>query len=302
VTWENCQREEDVVRVAGDADGLITTYAPITARVLEALPRCRVVARYGIGVDNVDIQAATERGVAVTNVPDYCLDEVADHAMALLLTLARKLLTIDRAVRDGRAVKGGNWNTLRIVGPMYRLSTQTLGIIGLGQIGQRVAQRAQAFGMRVTAAPDPAVTREEVAALGITLLPLEQMLADADYLTLHVPLLDSTRHLIDGDRLALMKPNAVIINTSRGPVIEETALVNALKNGRLAGAGLDVYEREPISPDNPLLALGNVVLSSHAAWYSVDALREMKTKAAQAVADVLQGQVPKSILNPSVLI
>ena len=183
-----------------------------------------------------------------------------------------------------------------------RFIQNTKCVIGLGQIGQRVAQRAQAFGMRVTAAPDPAVTREEAAALGITLLPLEQMLADADYLTLHVPLLDSTRHLIDGDRLALMKPNAVIINTSRGPVIEETALVNALKNGRLAGAGLDVYEREPISPDNPLLALGNVVLSSHAAWYSVDALREMKTKAAQAVADVLQGQVPKSILNPSVLI
>ncbi len=301
VEWRDCRTEEDVIEVAADADGLIIGYAPITARVLDALPRCRIVSRYGIGVDMVDVRAATQRGVVVTNVPDYCLDEVADHTMALLLALSRKLVVLDQAVRDGRAVEGGQWNTVGVARPIYRLSNQTLGIIGLGRIGRRVARRAQAFGMRVIAAPDPAVGREEAATLGITVLPLDQMLSEADHLTLHVPLVESTRHLINADRLALMKPTAVIVNTSRGPVIEEAALVKALQDGRLAGAGLDVYEREPFTADNPLRTMDNVVLSSHAAWYSEDALHEMKVKAAQAVADFLQGRTPQSILNPSAL-
>jgi D-3-phosphoglycerate dehydrogenase len=308
VEWHNCRTEQDVIDVAADADGLIIGYAPITARVLDALGRtpygvlrCRIVSRYGIGVDMVDIPAATRHGVAVTNVPDYCLDEVADHTMALLLALARKLLALDHAVRDGRAVKEGHWNTVEVAGPIYRLSKQTLGIIGLGQIGRRVARRAQAFGMQVIVAFDPAVRSEAASELGVTMQPLEAVLSQADYLSLHVPLTEDTRHLLNADRLALMKPTAVIINTTRGAVIEEAALVAALQHGRLAGAGLDVYEREPISPDNPLRTMENVVLSSHAAWYSEDALRDMKIKAAQAVADVLQGQVPRAILNPSVL-
>ncbi len=301
VELHNCQNEEDVIEAATDADGLIVGYSRITARVLDALPRCRIVSRYGIGLDVIDIQAATQRGVVVTNVPDFCLDEVADHTMALLLVLARKLVNLDRAVRDGRAVKEGHWDTLRVAGPMYRLSKQVLGIIGLGQIGRRVAKRAQTFGMHVLSAPDPAVSAEGAAALGITVLSLEEMLAEVDYLTLHVPLLDSTRHLINADRLALMKPSAAIINTSRGSVIDEAALVDALRDGRLAGAGLDVYENEPFSPDNPLRTLGNVVLSSHAAWYSEDAMRDVKVKAARAVADLLQGRVPDSVVNPSAL-
>jgi D-3-phosphoglycerate dehydrogenase len=259
------------------------------------------VSRYGIGVDMIDIPAATRHGVVVTNVPDYCLDEVADHTMALLLALARKLLALDQAVRDGRAVKEGHWNTVKVAGPIYRLSKQTLGIIGLGQIGRRVARRAQAFGMRVIVALDPAIRSEAASKLGITMLSLEEVLSQADYLSVHVPLTEDTRHLLNAYRLALMKPGAVIINTARGAVIEEAALVDALQHGRLAGAGLDVYEREPISPDNPLRTMENVVLSSHAAWYSEDALRDLKVKAAQAVADVLQGRVPRAILNPSVL-
>jgi D-3-phosphoglycerate dehydrogenase len=184
---------------------------------------------------------------------------------------------------------------------MFRLSKQTLGIVGLGQIGQRVAERAHAFGMKVLSAPDPAVSTEEAVDLGTTVLPLEEVLAKVDYLTLHVPLLDSTRHLINANRLALMKPTAVIINTSRGPVVDEAALVDALRDGRLAGAGLDVYETEPISPDNPLRTMENVVLSSHAAWYSEDSLRDVKVKAARAVADILQGEVPESVVNPAAL-
>jgi D-3-phosphoglycerate dehydrogenase len=301
VELHNCQSEEDVIEAAADADGLIVGYSHITARVLDALPRCRIVSRYGIGVDVIDIPAATRRGVVVTNVPDFCLDEVADHTMALLLALARKVVTLDRAVRDGRAVKEGYWETLRVARPMYRLSKQALGIIGLGNIGRYVAKRAQAFGMRVLSAPDPAVSVEEATALGTTVVPLDEILAKVDYLTLHVPLLDSTRHLINADRLALMKPSAAIINTSRGPVIHEAALVDALRDGRLAGAGLDVYEDEPISPDNPLRTMENVVLSSHAAWYSEDSMHDVKVKAARAVADFLQGRVPESVVNPEVL-
>jgi len=301
VEWHHCQTEEDVIEAAANADGLIVGYAQITDRVLGALPKCRIVSRYGIGVDMIDIQAATKRGVVVTNVPDFCLDEVADHTMALLLALARKLVTLDRAVRDGRAVKEGHWDTIGVAGPVYRLSNQTLGIIGLGQIGRCVMKRAQAFGMKVLSAPDPAVSTEEAAALGATVLPLEEMLAEVDYLTLHVPLLDSTQHLINANRLALMKQSAAIINTSRGPVIDEAALVDALRDGRLAGAGLDVYEIEPFSPDNPLCTMENVVLSSHAAWYSEDAMRDVKVKAARAVADFLRGRVPGSVVNPSAL-
>jgi len=301
VEWHHCQTEEDVIEAAANADGLIVGYARITDRVLEALPNCRVVSRYGIGVDMIDIPAATKRGVVVTNIPDFCLDEVADHTMALLLALARKLVTLDRAVRDGRAVKDGHWNTIGVAGPIYRLSNQTLGAIGLGQIGRRVVKRAQAFGMRILSTPDPAVNAEDATALGTTVLPLEEMLAEVDYLTLHVPLLDNTRHLINANRLALMKPSAAIINTSRGPVIDEAALVDALRDGRLAGAGLDVYENEPFSPDNPLCTMENVVLSSHAAWYSEDAMRDAKVQAARAVADFLQGRVPRSVVNPSAL-
>ncbi len=300
VEWHNCQTEEDVIEAAADADGLLVGYAPITSRVLDALPRCRIVSRYGIGVDMIDIDAATERGVVVTNVPDYCLDDVADHTMALLLACARKLMILDRAIRGGRAIKDGKWRTVGIARPIYRLSKQTLGIIGLGQIGQRVARRAQAFGIQVIAAPDPAVSPEKAATLDITVLPLEQMLPAADYLTLHVPLVESTRHLINADRLALMKPTAIIVNTSRGQVIDEAALVDALQNGRLAGAGLDVYEHEPLSPESPLCTMDNLLLSSHAAWYSEDALHYLKVRTAQAVADFLQGRVPQSVLNPSV--
>ena len=301
VELHNCQGEDDVIEAAADADGLIVGYSRITARVLDALPRCRIVSRYGIGLDVIDIEAATRRGVVVTNVPDFCLDEVADHTMALLLALARKIVTLDRSVRDGRAVKEGHWETLRVAGPMYRLSKQALGIVGMGQIGRSVAKRAQAFGMRVLSAPDPAVSVEEATALGTAVLPLEEMLAEVDYLTLHVPLLESTRRLINTDRLALMKPTAAIINTSRGAVIHEAALVDALRDGRLAAAGLDVYENEPISPDNPLRSMENVVLSSHAAWYSEDSMRDVKVKAARAVADILQGQVPESVVNPEAL-
>jgi len=302
VEWHYCTTEEDIIAGAADAEALLVGFAPITGRVLDDLPRCRIVARYGIGMDMIDIEAATQRGVVVTNVPDYCLDEVADHTLGLLLACARKLLLLDWAVRD-RSVAGEDyWKTAAIAKPLYRLSSQTLGIIGLGQIGRRVARRAQAFGMRVIAAPDPGISREEAKALDVTMLSLEEVLHQADYLTLHAPLTEETHHLINSKSLALMKPSATIINTSRGPIIDEAALVDALQNGWLSHAALDVYEQEPLHPDNALCTMNNVLLSSHGAWYSEDALLDLKMKTVQAIVDFLQGRVPRYVLNPAVLV
>ena len=301
VEWLDCKTDNDVIQRAKDADALLVGYAPITRRVIETLPRCRIVSRYGIGVDMVDVEAATECGVVVVNVPDYCLDEVADHTMALLLACGRKVTLLDQAVRDGRAVKEGKWNTLGIVAPVHRFNGQSLGIIGLGQIGRRVARRAQAFGLCVIAAPDPAVRQEEAAALGIDTLPLERVLRQADYVSLHVPLTEETHHLINGERLSLMKPTATIINTSRGPIVDQAALIEALQQGRLAAAGLDVYEEEPVPQDSPLRKTNNVLLSSHAAWYSEEALYDLKVRAAQAVVDLFEGRVPRSVANPAVI-
>ena len=234
VEWHDCRTEEDVIRVGAGADALMIGFAPITGRVLEALPQCGIVCRYGIGVEMIDVDAATQHGVIATNVPDFCLDEVADHAMALLLASARKIVFLDKAVRSGEAAGDGHWLTAEIANPMYRLSKQTLGIIGLGKTGQGVARRAQAFGLRVIAAPDRAVSPEEAAALNVSVLPLDEVLSQADFLTLHVPLTKETHHLVNAEKLALMKPSATIINTSRGPVIDEAALIDALREQRLA--------------------------------------------------------------------
>ncbi|RPJ30867.1 MAG: C-terminal binding protein [Planctomycetaceae bacterium] len=297
----DCRTEEEVIEAASAADGLMVAFAPITSRVLKALPGCSIVARFGIGVDMIDVAAATEHGVVVTNVPDFCLDEVADHTVALLLAVSRKIVFLDRAVREGWAATNGYWRTTTIAEPMWRLSKQTLGIVGLGKIGQRVARRAQAFGMRVIASSDPGVSSAELASLSVSMLPLEVVLAQADFLTLHVPVSEDSCHLIDADRLVLMKPTATVINTSRGPVIDQAALVDALTSGRLGGAGLDVYEQEPLPADDPLIGMDNVVLCSHAAWYSADAFHEMKVKTAQAIVDHFQGRVPRYVLNPAVL-
>jgi D-3-phosphoglycerate dehydrogenase len=301
VEWHNCRTEEDVIRVGAGAHALMVGFAPVTGRVLEALPQCCIVSRYGIGVDMIDVDAATQHGVIATNVPDFCLDEVADHAMALLLASARKIVFLDKAVRSGEAAGDGHWITSEIANPVFRLNKQTLGIIGLGKTGQGVARRAHAFGLRVIAAPDMAVSPEEAAELNVSVLPLNEVLRQADFLTLHVPLTKETRHLVNAEKLALMKPSATIINTSRGPVIDEAALIDALREHRLASVALDVYEQEPIAADNPLLEMDNTVLCSHAAWFSVDAFREMKVKAAQAVVDYFRGRLPRYILNPSVL-
>lgn len=284
-----CRTEQDVLASCREADGLIVQYAPITAAVFTGLPRLRVVARYGVGVDTLDVAAATARGVIVANVPGFCTEEVASHALAFLLAWHRKV------VRFERAVKAGRWD-FALAGPTPRLRGQVLGIVGVGRIGSALARMAAPLGL-TTWGHDP--YRSEFPP-SVRRVPLDELAAGADYLSVSCPLTAETRHLINAAVLRRMKPTAFLINTARGAVVEEEALVRALKEGWIAGAGLDVLEREPPAPDTPLLGMENVLLTPHAAFYSLGSLSEVKRRAAAAVAAVLRGERPESVVNPEV--
>jgi D-3-phosphoglycerate dehydrogenase / 2-oxoglutarate reductase len=286
--------EDEVIEVVRDADAVLLERAPITARVVKEMDRCRVVVRHGVGYDTIDVEACTEAGICACNVADYCTPEVADHTVAMLLALARSLLPLDAGVRAGK------WESVREAGRNRRIEGQTLGIVGFGKIGQAVARRASGFGFRIVAF-DPVVGPEAMSEKGATKLSLEDLLAVSDYISLHVPLSRSTRHLIREETLRHMKPTAVLVNTSRGGLVDQRALYHALVDGRLAGAGLDVLEDEPPSPDEPLLKLSNVLLSPHAAFYSEDSALELHVRMAEQVAAVFQGRVPANLLNPAVL-
>lgn len=287
-----CQTEDDVIRQCADAAGLLNQYAPITRRVIEALPQLRVVARYGVGVNTVDLDAATERGVCVLNVPDYCADEVSNHAFALLMACHRKLVPLNTQVHSG----GWDYN---IGKPIHRLSGQTLGLLGFGRIPRLLAAKAAAFGLRLTVY-DPFVTAEAVAPYGAVLLPLDTLLKTADIVSVHVPLTKDTEHLLGRSAFAQMKPGAILINTSRGPLIDEAALCEALREGKIAAAGIDVTEQEPPPQDHPLRTLPNAVITPHIAWYSEESERELKIKAARGIAEILCGYDMPNIVNGSV--
>lgn len=289
-----CKTEGEILEVAKEADALLVQYAPITESVLSRLERCRVIARYGVGVDSIDLAAATRHGVVVCNVRSYCATEVADQAMSLLLALARRTALMNEQV------KSGIWDVYRDGLPIRRLGEQVLGIVGFGNIGRTVATRARAFGLKVLAY-DPLLDPEAASALGASPVTLEELLRRSDFVSIHAPLAAETRHLIDAPQLALMKPSACLINTSRGGLVCEAALVKALKEGRIAGAGLDVLEKEPPDPANPLLQMKNVILTPHASFYSQESLRELHVKAATAVATVLVGKVPEDVVNTDVL-
>ena len=281
--------KEEILEQAGDADAILAgSLCRLTGDVIEQLHRCRVIARYGIGVDNVDVQAASRRGIWVTNVPDYCIDEVATHTILLLLACHRKLL---QALQG----PGRTWGIGHLK-PIAGLQTQTLGIVGLGQIGQAVARRAMALGLRVLAY-DPLVPAERAEQVGVRLVGLEELLRQADYVSLHVPLTEGTRHLIDGRALALMKPGSYLINTARGGLVDEEALRAALDGGHLAGAALDVLEVEPPSQGHPLVGHPKVLLTPHVAWYSERSAREMRIRAAEEVRRVLEGGRPLHPVN-----
>lgn len=285
---------EDVVAAAQGADALLVQYAPITREVLEGLPQVRVVSRYGVGVDTVDVAAATELGVAVCNVPDYGTEAVSDHAIALVLATLRGLVTLDRGVRAGAHDLASS-----PVLPIRQFSSQVLGVLGCGRIGAATARKAAALGFRVLV-HDARLTEGSTTPEGWPVVALAELLAGSDVVSVHTPLVPATHHLLDADAFATMKEGAVLVNTARGGVVDTHALVQALVSGHLHGAGLDVLEEEPVAADHPLLGLDNVVLTPHAAFYSEESYSELKRRTAQNAVDVLRGE-PRDVLNPEVL-
>ena len=289
----DCRTEEDVIRAAEGARGILVQYAPVTRRVLEALPGLKAVGRYGVGVDNVDVDAATSLGVAVCNVPDYGTEDVSDHAIALTMALARGVAALDRAMRSGDY-------SLAPAQPLHRLSGRVFGVAGLGLIGAATARKARGVGYS-TIGFDPLHSPGTVSPDGTPVVTFDELVRRADVLSLHVPLNGLTRHLINADVLAKMKPGALVINTCRGGVVDTDALVEALESGSIRGAGLDVFEEEPLPSASRLLGLENVVLTPHAAWYSEESQEELKRRTAENVMDVAAGQTPRNIVNPEVL-
>jgi D-3-phosphoglycerate dehydrogenase len=275
---------EDILAVARDADAVLVTYAKLSGDLLRQLRKCRAIGRFGLGVDNIDIPAARELGITVTYVPDYCMHEVSDHAMALLLALARKIPLSNKLVQAGR------WEMPAVV-PIHRLAGRVLGLVGFGNIPRALAPKAKAFGLTVVT-HDPFVAREVPAAAGVEAVSFERLLAISDFVSVHAPLTPSTRGLFNADALRKMKKGAMLINTARGPLVEEAALVAALDAGHLAAAALDVVEVEPLARDSRLLGRDNLILSPHTGFYSVEALDELQTKCASDVARVLCGEPP----------
>lgn len=280
---------EDLLDAVADADALLVCYAPVTGRVIDRMSRCRVIARYGIGVDNVDLESASAKGIVVTNVPDYCVDEVSDHALALLLACARRIPMLAGRVRAGR------WDA-KDAAPLHRLRDRILGLVGFGKIPRRLAEKAHALGMEVVAF-DPYVDDGAMGAAGVRKVSLEALLADADFVSIHAPLVTETRGLIGEAQLRAMKHTAYLINTARGPLVVESALLRALQDGWIAGAALDVLPHEPPAPDHPLRRLENVILTPHVAFYSEEAVDELQRKATDEVVRALTGQPPRCPVN-----
>ena len=280
----------DILDVAREADGVFVTYAKLPGELLRQFKRCKVIGRFGLGVDNIEVKTAAELGIVVTYVPDYCLQEVSDHAMALLLALARKIPFSNTLVQAGR------WEMPAVV-PMRRLEGRTLGLVGFGNIPRRLAPKAMAFGLKVVAY-DPYAPADAARAAGVQLVEFEQLLAISDYVSLHAPLTPQTRGLFNADAFSKMKNGAYLINTARGPLIDEHALIAALDSGYLEGAALDVVATEPLSKDSRLLGRANVILTPHTAFYSVEALEELQTKCASDVARVLSGEKPVYPIRP----
>jgi D-3-phosphoglycerate dehydrogenase len=285
----NTRTSEDVIRVTAGADAVLNCYAPMPAEVVRTLENCAIIARYGIGVDTIDIAEATARGILVTNVPDYCIDEVSDHALALILSLARGVVPLDRAVRDGR------WDPSTSK-PLHRILGRTLGLVGFGRIARRLGEKAAALGFRVIAT-DPFVTGKSMETVGVLARDLDALLEESDVVSLHAPLTDETFHMIGVDQLERMKDGVILVNTSRGPLVDAAALRAALETGRLGGVGLDVLETEPPDPDDPVIHHPDVVITPHAAFSSVESVAELQRKAAEQVLTALAGDKPPYALN-----
>ena len=278
-----------------EADAVLVTRAPINATVMAALRNCKVVVRYGVGVDTLDLEAATEHGIVCAHVPDFCMEEVANHALMHMLAAVRKLIPQDRAVREG------GWRDGLTLQPMLQLYGQTVGLVACGNIGQAFAKRAQALSMRVIAY-DPYIDPSVPAALGIELIEsLEDLLRQSDVVSLHTPATPETRQMINAERLSQMKPTAYLVNTARGSIVDQPALIDALERGVIAGAGLDVFEEEPWVSDSPLRTMDNVVHTPHSASYSDASYERLSTRVGQSVVHVLTGHWPRFVANKGIL-
>jgi D-3-phosphoglycerate dehydrogenase len=286
------KKPDDFIAQAADCDALLNTYAgPITAEVMAKMPKCKIIARYGIGVDTIDLDAATRAGIIVTNNPTYCIEEVAEHTMALLLACARKVAFYDRMVRGGTwAVPPGK--------PLFRLAGSTLGLVGFGNIARQVAVRAASFGMRVLYA-DPFVKEGQFGEPGRK-MKLNDLLKASDFVSVHPPLTPQTRKMINDDALSRMKPGAFLINCSRGPIVDTEALVRALDARKIAGCALDTTDPEPLPDPHPLRGRDNVIINPHVAWYSETAMVGLQAGAPGEVRRVLTGEWPVNVVNKAV--
>ncbi|WP_170519790.1 C-terminal binding protein [Ruegeria atlantica] len=293
------KRQEDLFDVAPHCAAMMNQYARIGKETITRMRNCEVIARYGVGVDIVDVGTATEKGILVTNVQNYCTEEVADHAIALWLTLARKLPDYDRATHAGV----WQWQSGQ---PVYRLRGRTMGVVSLGKIGQAIVARAQSFGVRVIAY-DPYLPREVAANIGVELVSKPELLARSDYILMQAPMTPNTHHFLSDAEFSVMKPGAILVNTGRGPTVDNKALFRALTEGHLAAAGLDDPEEEPAKranwtpDDNPLFTLPNVLVTPHAAYYSEESIQAARVTAATQVAKVLTGQNPDYTVNADAL-
>ncbi|MFA7437502.1 C-terminal binding protein [Castellaniella sp.] len=292
ITVLNTTQPEDFLAHVGDCDALLNTYAgPITAEIMAAMPKCRIIARYGIGVDTIDLQAATEAGIIVTNNPDYCVDEVADHTLALLLGGVREAFRLDRHVR------AGGWDVMQGINA-FRLKGKVLGLIGFGKIARRVAGRAAAFGLEIIyhdpyleSPPEDPVARP---------VDLDVLLREADILSLHVPLTETSRGMFGDELFGRMKRGVIFLNVSRGPIVDTMALVRALDAGIVAACMLDTVDPEPLHADHPLRGRDNVTITPHAAWYSKESMVALQSGAPNEVRKVLMGTWPLNVVNPAV--
>jgi D-3-phosphoglycerate dehydrogenase len=284
------KKPDEFIQQAADCDALLNTYAgPITADVMARMPKCKIIARYGIGVDTIDLDAATAAGIIVTNNPTYCIEEVAEHTMALLLACARKVAFYDRLVRSGRwEVPPGK--------PMFRLAGSTLGLVGFGNIARQVAVRAAAFGMNVLYS-DPFVKQSSIPGRSVS---LDTLLAEADFVSIHPPLTQDTRKMINDEALRKMKRTAWLINCARGPIVDTEALVRALDAALIAGAALDTADPEPLPNPHPLRNRDNVIINPHVAWYSEQAMSGLQAGAPAEVRRVLCGEWPVNVVNRAV--
>ncbi len=285
--------EDTLAGLAVDADIIMFCFAQVTGNVLRAAEKCGVASRYGIGVDNIDIPTATELGIVVTNVPDYCMDEVTDHAIGMILALNRRLGPHDAEV------KAGGWHSVVLDQPMHRTRGATLGILGYGRIGRSIAAKAASFGMEMIAY-DPMIEPGQTID-GTEITTFEDVLKRSHFITVHTPLTPETEGMIGVDELAMMMPGSIIVNCARGGIIQEQALAEALHSGHLAGAGLDVLEPAPPPDDHPLLSAPNVIITPHTAFFSQASTVELERRTAEEALRVLNGNAPENLINPDVL-